>query len=286
MNINIIHEFNQLLFNIYNENNITCLTDDTSCYNVVSSRKNFNLLLDSCEEYYHERFKKFKNDFVISKYLGFAESELREVTQEIKYRVGSTFLYKDLITYFNAELQQYDPNIYDNRFNYESSAAIENIYKFWQRASDLLLIFFPEHLLVNKGNRKVPINSFFHTPLDIIRDNYPHLTESKNYKWLDTIGRDSHSIVNLKRKKIVHYFGFASDMFDVFLSSLNDKEKIAVLNEEKKNLPFFLKEQLCICCKAYFYYINFINELIIENDMDSERLNYRLKHLLTFDIFD
>jgi hypothetical protein len=267
--IEIIDNYNQLLYDIYNIENLKCLSDNNCTYKGINILALSNpAVVDTVRVGLYEKLNQVIKD---KKLLNFnhmhAENELIICTADLKYRLGILYLYFPLIIklqysfyYHNEEIHYvYNQNRDDARFNRELPVAFECIYKFWQRLSDYILSFFPDELFNCEGK------SYFHTPIRYICKNHSNLTLSDNFQWLINFSENIYPKFNKKRKFFVHTAGYDNQFFKDFINaSSKNKESMIEMDRERENLLPYLKEQLELCLEGYIYVMNFLNEIKFE----------------------
>jgi hypothetical protein len=201
----------------------------------------------------------------------YAETELISLSGEIKYRIGTLYLYHPYILqlkysyrYHNGKKHfVYDQTLEDARFNREIPIAFESIYKYWQRISDYLSSFFPEVILKLCGK------TYFHHPFEYICSKHPQLMNSENLKWLVDFSKNEYPKFNRRRQFFVHQKGYDNEFFGKFLDRSGDDESVVVeMDEERDNLLVYFKKQLDHCLDGYFYLMAFLNELDIQSEKD------------------
>lgn len=199
------------------------------------------------------------------------QMELIAATAELKYRLGTLYLYHPYITILEhsfsyidgRKFYHYDQRIEDARFNRELPVAFEAVYKFWQRLGDYLCSFFPELLLEKRGQ------IYFHHIFQYIHQNFPHLEASAHYQWLAQFHNDHYPLLNKHRKFFVHHAGYDSDYVRKFLEAhAQDDAAIVALDEERDGWLPYLKNQLRLCNEGYLEMLRFLNQVTIAPNAD------------------
>lgn len=206
------------------------------------------------------------------------QMELISATADLKYRIGTLYLYHPYILRFEhsysyidgKKFYHYDQRLEDARFNRELPVAFEALYKFWQRLGDYLCSFFPEFLLEKKGL------IYFQNTFQYIHENFPHLETSPHYQWLWQFQQDTYPVFNKPRKFFVHHAGYDSEYVKKFLDAHSrDDAAIVALDAERDNWLPYLKEQSKLCNDGYLAMMRFLNQLQITKDAEG-RFNYGL----------
>jgi hypothetical protein len=279
--IEIIEEYNTLLREIYREYDLRCLADEDYTYkgrNVLSPANDAEqgMVRSGLYTRLEQVLTLNKADYNFMH----AENELIGTTADFKYRLGTLYLYapyvvklQDSYYQFNGKDQFYhEPTYLDSRYNREIPVAFETLYKFWQRLMDYITAFFPELLLKTKGV------TYFHTVINYINNNQPHLTSSLNFQWIKNFADQTYPLINKHRKVFVHAEGFENQFFRRFLDA--DTTAISEMEEldaQREDLLPFLLQQMELCLEGYFKAMDFLNELIFEQDAMTEEFTYRLK---------
>lgn len=158
-----IKAYNDALYAVYTNNKLQCLSDDNYTYdgeNVIAINTYAVIMATKSELYYRqvEVYDALKMDKA-TKNPNQMQMELITASEDLKFRVGTLFLYHPFITNLEHSYSyidgkkffHYNPKLEDARFNRELPVAFEALYKFWQRLGDYLCSFFPELLLKKKG---------------------------------------------------------------------------------------------------------------------------------------
>lgn len=282
-NYRIIDEYNALLYGIYLKQGIRCLMDDHYSYNGKSVLGMCNdAIVLSVQCGLHTKLNQVCDELEIprsDKNFVYNENELCNITGDIKYRLGTLFLYHPYIVrlsdswgYHKGKKHYvYNQTKEDARFNREIPVAFENIYKFWQRLSDYLSCFFPEVITKLSGK------TYFHHSFDHILKYYSQLTKSDNFAWLSNFAYKEYSEFNKKRNFFVHLRGYDNEFFQKFLNQAkDDPQAIADLDAGRDEMLVYLKDQLDKCMIGYVSIMEFLNELDI-TPTDNEAFIYALK---------
>jgi hypothetical protein len=278
----IIAKYNDLLFDVYQEHELKCLSDDdfnSKGRNVLGASG--VAVVAMVEAGLHDHLNEVTDVLRKPRFHHMhAESELIGVSGDIKHRLGTLYLYFPYLVKlhqshypFGGERQFYhEPTRFDMRFNREVPIAFEALYKFWQRLMDYLLSFFPEELKAKEGR------TFFHTPIDYLKKHQPQLTSSENFKWIANFAEKSYPLLNARRKRFVHGDSYDSQFFRDFLASdTTSVDAMLELEKGRDDLLPFLKEHMNLCLEGYFKVMDFLNELVINKDEDTGKFNYSLK---------
>lgn len=272
----IIDAYNQLIYEIYDREQISCLSDNNYVYKGVNVLglsnpaivKMVKVGLYDCLSEITDKLKRPRFSEV------HAENEIMTATADIKYRLGTMYLYFPYIVklhqsyyYLKGERQYYyEQSRDDARFNREIPIAFESLYKYWQRLSDYLLSFFPKALAACKGV------SYFHTPLDYILSNHADLLGSDNLQWLISFKDNNYLEFNKRRKFFVHTAGYDNEFFQNFLKANNKEDKVIEMDQERANILAFLKENLDNCLEGYLKMMAFLNELEFSSESKNGEL--------------
>jgi len=277
----LIEGYNDLLYDIYLEHDLQCLFDNEANYNgrnVLGAGGTAEVA--SVSSGLHERLNEATDSLRLPRFERMhAEGEILSVSADIKYRLGTLYLYLPYTvelhnSHYNFEgVKQFflEPTRFDARFNREVPIAFEALYKFWQRLMDFVLSYFPEELLRVKGI------SYFHTAIQYIEKHQPQLTASENFKWIRDFADNQYPKINQRRKHFVHTEGYENKFSREFLesdtTSLADMLK---LEQQREELPAFLKEQMFFCMEGYFKAMDFLNELKSKIDANTKKITYSL----------
>jgi hypothetical protein len=273
----IIDAYNQLLYNRYQQYDLICLSDNEYQYkgeNVIALNNPAVVTAAKAGliDHLNGICKTLKMDSSL-KNPNISQGELFSATADLKYRLGTLYLYQPYIINLSNSFgyhrgkkhYQYFQTRDDARFNKELPIAFECLYKFWQRLADYLTAFFPM-ILLEKGAK-----TYFLDPFQYISKHHSHLETSENYKWLKEFATKTYPVFNKHRKFFVHYSGYDTHFFNNFLNANQDDSKaIEELDLERQNWTPFLKEQLEYCNEGYLKLMYFLNELIIELDESGE----------------
>lgn len=263
--LRIIEEYNQQLYNIYNREELPCLSDNGYSFKgqnvlAVSNPAIVSMSKIGLYDYLNEVTDKLKRPRFNDMH---AVNEIIVATADLKYRLGTIFLYHPYIVkleqsfyYHNGEKRfVYEQSRNDARFNRELPIAFESLYKYWQRLSDYLLNFFPKGLLESSGR------SYFDTPLKYIKDNHPELCESENFKWYLDFSKNIYPEFNKQRKFFVHTAGYDNQFFQDYLESNNNEESMILMDDKRTQFLNYFKDQLNLCMEGYFKIMDFLNEI-------------------------
>lgn len=282
----IIEQYNNLLYDIYNVEGLNCLSDNEYKYKELNILALSNpALVDAVKIGLYERLTQvIKHNELPNFNHTYAENELIITTADLKYRLGTLYLYFPYITklqnsyrYRNGEKYYvYYQSRNDARFNRELPIAFECLYKFWQRLSDFMLSFFPDELNNCSGR------SYFHTPIKYICKHHPNLTKSDNLQWLLNFSENIYPEFNKKRKFFVHTAGYDNTFFAEFINnSKRDEISMIEMDKERESLLPYLKGQLELCLEGYVHIMNFLNEIKFEvtesTNLNDKTINYSLK---------
>jgi hypothetical protein len=278
----IIKAYNEELFKVYKEEHLQSLQDENYTYageNIIAinvgavSMAGRSGLYDRQVEVYNklklDRGTKNPNQM---------QMELISVTADLKFRVGTLYLYHPFITVLEKsyrvidgkKFHRYNQKLEDARFNRELPVAFECLYKFWQRLGDYLCSFFPEFLLDKRGL------VYFQQTFQYIHDHFPALEASPHYQWLWQFQQDTYPVFNKHRKFFVHHAGYDSDYIKKFLEAhAQDDAAINALDAERNNWLPYLKEQSTLCNDGYLEMMKFLNHLQITRNEDGD-FNYTL----------
>jgi len=278
-----IEAYNEELFSLYREHGLHCLSDDNYIYkgeNVIAVNvdavvmANKAGLYDRQIEVYDqlgiERDVKNPNQM---------QMELFSATADLKYRIGSLYLYQPYITIFEhsfsyiegKKFYHYDQKLADARFNRELPVAFESLYKFWQRIGDYISSFFPELLIEKRGQ------TYFQSPFQYIHADFPQLEASVHYHWLNKFQEQTYPQFNKYRKFFVHHAGYDSDYVNKFLKAhREDDNAMILLDKERTDWTPYLNEQLILCNDGYLEAMHFLNQIEIIKDGNGH-FDYQLK---------
>jgi len=269
--IKIIDDYNQLLFEIYQQENLLALSDNHYSYKDIPVLAISNpAVVLSVKTGLHDYLNEVLHQLNIpnsDKNFSYSESELCTITADIKYRIGTLYIYHPYIVKlaesygFHKGKKHffYEQTLADARFNREIPVVFESIYKFWQRISDYLSCFFPEVILKVKGR------TFFHHPFEHIGSKYPQLLPSEHLQWLLQFSTEEYPVFNKRRSFFVHSRGYDNEFFGKFLDRARDEEhSMLAMDKERDDLLDFLKHQLLNCLEGYAHLMRFLNEMDIQ----------------------
>lgn len=278
----LIESYNNLLYEVYQNYDLRCLFDDEAKYkgrNVLGEANSAEV--ESVSSGLHAKLNEVTDSLKLPRFNHMhAENEILGVSADIKYRLGTLYLYLPYTVKlhqshydFQGEKQYFlEPTRFDARFNREIPIAFEALYKFWQRLMDFVLSFFPVEFLRVKGI------SYFHTAINYIVKYQPQVATSNNFKWIKDFADNQYPKINHRRKHFVHTEGYENKFSREFLesdtTSLADMLK---LEQEREELPKFIEEQMNISLDGYFKAMDFLNELHFEQDSQTGKFNYTLK---------
>jgi hypothetical protein len=277
-----IKAYNEELFKVYNEQQLLSLQDENYTYageNIIAINVDAVVMSAKSNLYYRqvEVYDELKLERA-TKNPNQMQMELISATVDLKYRLGTLYLYHPYITKLEHSFSRidgrkfyhYGQKLEDARFNRELPVAFESLYKFWQRLGDYLCSFFPELLLEKKGV------TYFQHPFQYIHTHFPDLEASSHYQWLWKFQQDTYAIFNKHRKFFVHHAGYDSDYVKKFLEAHSqDDAAIVALDAERDNWLSYLKEQLKLCNDGYLEMMRFLNQLQITRDAEGY-FNYTL----------
>lgn len=241
---------------------------------------NFNKLYINDQSLYDTYYKKKHGvDFQSGTLLFTIKNELIIATKDLRRRIGILFLYVDSLyrisenpTTVNGKIwYQYNPTQFDDAYNLEIPIAFEAIYKFWQRVSDLIMIFLPYAMAEKKRG-----NTYFETPFLYTEKHLSELKESVHYQWLLQFWRESYPELNRHRKYFVHNLGYTIDFFRRFIKDNSNIEVLRKLDKERGQWPEYLKAQSELCIKGYYECIDFLSQITIS--IESGKLHYALSN--------
>jgi len=265
-----INSYNEALFAIYKDQGLQCLSDNNYTYaseNVLGINIDAVVMANQSGLYQRqiEIYDLLKID-KSTKNPNQMQMELISATADLKYRLGTLYLYHPYITrlehsYSYIESKKFfhfNQRLEDARFNRELPVAFESLYKFWQRLGDYLCSFFPELLLDKKGM------IYFQNPFQYIHNHFPDLENSLHFQWLWDFQQNVYPMLNKHRKFFVHQAGYDSDYVKKFLDAHSKDENaiIALDNERDRWLPY-LHEQSELCNNGYLTMMRFLNQLKI-----------------------
>ena len=239
---------------------------------------NFNKLYKENKRLYDTYYKnKHGIDFQSGSLLYTIKTELIIASKDIRRRIGILFLYADYLyrvsenplTANGKIWYQYNPTQFDDTFNLEIPIAFEALYKFWQRVSDLILIFFPGVMEENKKG-----TTYFETPFSYIEKTSIELKESRHFQWLLEFKRKKYVDLNKHRKYFVHNIGYTVDFFRRFINDNNNYDALCVMDDKRSSWPEYLKAQSELCIIGYYECLDFLAKLDIS--IESERIRYSL----------
>jgi hypothetical protein len=118
--------------------------------------------------------------------------------------------------------------------------------------------------------------SFFQTPLEFIKRNHPHLCQSINFQWLESLLENNYPSFNNRRKFFVHSAGYDNQFFQDYLNAHSEQEAVKALDAERAQLLDILKVNLNLCIEGYFKMMDFINEINFTKSNVSGTFGYSL----------
>ena len=271
----IIQAYNEELFSLYRAHDLQCLTDNNYTYlgeNVIAINTDavvmaaksglYDRQIEVYDHLHLDREVKNPNQM---------QMELYSATADLKYRLGTLYLYTPYITVFEhsysyingKKFYYYDQKLEDARFNRELPVAFESLYKFWQRIADYISSFFPELLMEKRGQ------IYFHSPLQYIHAHFPQLEASAHYQWLWNFQENIYPQFNKHRKFFVHHAGYDSNYVMKFLNAhREDDQAMVALDRERTDWLPYLKEQLELCNQGYLEMMKFLNQIEIAKTED------------------
>ena len=225
----IISSYNKILFDVYREENLLCIADNSI---KIDDKSVLSFYYNAISPFTDPNNPTFYDSMI---------NDIFNCSKDLKYCVGSLFLHKPHI---NNPLEQafkigdfntfpnYQ-NIFDRRYSLYSSMASEKLYNYWDRIGDLLNAV----LKVIDNKSKI----YFHSVVDSIPEV---LKNSENYKWLNSFKEDEFKEFNKIRKGVVHYRMLETEYSSKHLDALHDREAMEKLQSEKESYPSFYKDHL------------------------------------------
>ena len=252
----IIHQYQDIIRNVYEEEALQCLRGDNDSYKI----KDKSILMwhsqvtRRCVVKY-QVLDQFKNI-----------DDLLLCSDEVLHFTGQLYLYRP---YINNPIQDAfntsSMNVYPNRQNLEAKRyymyadiASEKLYSYWHRVGDLIAAFFPDLIK--------PERVYFPTAFDIIPKDFHHLD---SYIWLKNFRENDYKKINAKRKEIVHYSSSDTDLKYKHLFTKGSKEEVQKWIEERHQIPDFFKRQIEVSIEGFYQTLKMLEEIdkIIFNDV-------------------
>lgn len=247
-----IEKYQEKLREIYQREKLICLSDHEI---VKFDNKNaMQFLQDNCSKIRNivnknGIFDEIENDIILS------------ISHDIKFSLGNIYLYKELkINNFLTEKRvlpngrtttTYHSTLGERQFLFYVSVCFEKLYNFWDRIGDLIELCFQ----LNIGTR----NIYFQAVIDKIKETH---SQSNNFRTLkEFLDNDYKSILNKKRKLIVHhrqedtYFRFE------WARKRSDEEAMEKLQKEKDERPELLKKQMQLTISGFEAAVRLIGEI-------------------------
>jgi hypothetical protein len=144
-------------------------------------------------------------------------------------------------------------NLAAKRYNMFADMAAQVAYNFWDRIGDLLASFFP--------NRLKPDRIFFPIAIGIVPEQFHR---SKHFSWLRGFQENEYQGLNKKRRQVVYYTTFNTELKYKHLEGLTSEETIENLQAEKEGLADFYKQHISLTLSGYEHTLFFLEEISSE----------------------
>lgn len=151
--------------------------------------------------------------------------ELDFISKDIKYYTALLYFFRPNITDSSIS-GTYHKTLEDRRYMMFASVGYQSIYNYWNRIGNLLDKFFKTGL---------PDNSIYFSR---VLNNFPQqYKNSHNYQWLNNTYNSEIKNFLSQRDDIVHSYQLECDFYWRFLNSMNDKDQLSHIQEEKESSP-------------------------------------------------
>lgn len=244
----IIWHYQDLIKEVYKEENLHCLRGDGDSYLI----KGKEILLwhsqvtRRCMIKFGQ-FDQFKN-----------VDDLLLRSDEVMHFTAQLFLYRPFINnpisdaFSTSTMTVYpnNQNLEAKRYYMYADIVSEKLYSYWHRIGDMIAAFFP--------NLIKPDRVYFATAFDIIPKEFHDL---EGYKWLKDFRENAFKQINGKRKEIVHYTSSDTDLKYKHLFTKGSKEEIEKWIEERNQIPDFFRAQLEVSIEGFYQTLSMLQEI-------------------------
>lgn len=225
-----IKRYNDQLFLIYTNNNLTCLSSHDFRINEMKPYSFFSKHTNG--------FQSIRNN--IDEYSLY--EECINTSKDIKFYLGSTILYKRYINtniftlhYLNGEKNYtYNSSIWKRRYYQNINILFQKVYNYWDKIGDLLDFYIETNLNPKAVDFARVIDALIRTNIE---KNIPELD------WLVDFKEKKYRELNQKRKEIVHYTHLETQILKEFRMNSKDPNRI---NSEIQGYVDYFKEHLAL----------------------------------------
>jgi len=252
----IIEDYNNQLFSIYEKHKLVCLSDD-AC---IIRDQNVTSFYSSCTsgvKLQNTGTTRFNN-----------EKELINCSKDIKYHLGQLIAYKALLPIRIFKPVEYGSNSYTFfqdrptlRFVQQANTLFEKLYNYWDAIGDTLHY----HLKTNLKPRQVG----FIKVLEALNQKYPDLIlVSIEFKWLYDFKNTEFKDINGERKDIVHYFNLETKVWGDWIRNVSNPDELYEIEKKLFGLVDKFENELKNCIVGFEMALAFIqkNSELINND--------------------
>lgn len=228
-------DLDKLLFDIYEERELKCLSEIK-----LGDKKITSVYHNIIEN------KKRANDFNSVDFI----FDIEFISQDIKFFTGLLFILRPFINIPSQEKNTYFQNKYDHRYLVFASVAHQNVYNFWDRIGDILYCFFETGL----NEKKVYFSS--------VLNNFPkEYLDNEYFKELKLLYDDKIKIILDSRHQIVHYKQLETKHYLGIFQNYKSEELKYELEKEKLGYPEYFLEHLNLSNYAFEITIKLIDSL-------------------------
>ncbi|MEW5845447.1 MAG: hypothetical protein AB1777_04180 [Bacteroidota bacterium] len=184
--------------------------------------------------------------------------DIARISQDLEYLLGEISQLKNYVGNYTSNPQLFDGKIYymydmsfiDKRYFFLIGVMFEVLYNFWDRIGDLLAIYFTPNL----PEKQI----YFPIVIDNIKSPY---IQSPNYIWLKNFKDKEYNLLNIWRKKVVHYLNVESEYNKIYRSKFDNKAELLQLQDEKIGLTDILKNHFKLTISGFMKALLLIDEI-------------------------
>ncbi len=247
----VLEKHHHLIQEIYNKKELKCLRGEREDDHRLAGRSVYEWYFNTCDKI-RDRDETFEYQFVIDNLLFYSD--------EIMFFTANLILVQPFLTdpefgkleLEGKEIYPYDSNLADKRFNMYTEIIIEKLYSYWSQISLILKGYFIPQLSQYRVNFASVINELEKNKI-----------ESENFNWLLKFKKGEYSILNKKRKEIVHTASADTTYRKAFFKNISNPDELRKYIEERQNLPSYFKKHILYSISGFEKTLNLINEISV-----------------------
>ncbi len=249
--MDVLNKHHQLIQEIYDTHKLKCLRGERDGDNRLAGRNVYEWYFTTCDKI-RDKDETFEYQFVIDNILFYSD--------EIMYFTANLIFVQPFLTdpefgkleLEGKEIYPYDPNLADKRFNMYTEIIIEKLYAYWSQIALILKGFFIPNFPKNR--------IYFASVIDeIAKLNI----ESENLDWLVEFKKSDYTLMNKKRKEIVHAASADTTYRKAFFQNSDAPVELKKIIQERKNLPTYFKKHIEYSIIGFEKSLNLINEISV-----------------------